>query len=244
MVWGFCMSTILQNLYRTYGQVDFLRAEYEELEKVNDIIVKVLKRLQTRDNVVRQWDAVYNGTQTLQEFDGWFAPLVRQELGKTLAIVRNKAVAKARAAGAKDAATAVSRRTYKNELGGNINILGNRKRISFKKRNYPVPTGGKSGILRHRTLSARTWQIYQYYGPDRSFILRFLEDGTDIRTAKPSGPTGNRSQATWGNRGSIGARDFFGQVKPDMDAAAKQLGTTLVNYVEDWIEQVFENENK
>ena len=244
MVWGFCMSTVLQNLHATSGNVEFLRAEYKELEKVNDIITKVLKRLQTRDNVSQQWSAVQNGSQSLQQFDGWFAPLVRQELGKTLGIVRNKAVAKARAAGAKDAATAVSRRTYKSELAGNINILGNRKRVSFKQRTYPVPTGGKSGIFRKRTVSDRTIKLYQYYGPDRSFILRFLENGTDVRVARPAGPTGNRSMATYGNRGSIGARDFFGQVKPDMDAAAKQLGTTLVNYVEDWIEQVFENENK
>lgn len=244
MVWGFCMSTVLQNLHATSGNVEFLRAEYKELEKVNNIITKVLKRLQTRDNVSQQWSAVQNGTQSLQQFDGWFAPLVRQELGKTLGIVRNKAKDKARAAGAKDASSAVFQRTYKKDLGGNVNILGNRKRFSYKERIYPTPTGGKSGIRRKRSVDPRTIKLYQYYGPDRSFILRFLENGTDIRTARPAGPTGNRSMATYGNRGSIGARNFFGPVKQDMDLAAQQLGTTLVNYVEDWIEEVFDNENK
>jgi hypothetical protein len=237
------MATVLQNLNATRGAVELLRADFSELEKVNDIITKVLKRLQAKDNVSQQWYGVQNGTISLQQFDGWFAPLVRQELGKTLGIVRNKAVARARAAGAKDAATAILRRTYKDSFGGNVNILGNRKRISFKHRTYPTPQGGVSGIMRKRSVSDRTMQLYQYYGPDRSFILRFLENGTDIRTAKTSGPTGNRSQATWGNRGSIGARNFFGPVSTDMDAAAKALGTTLVNYVEDWIEQVF-NETK
>lgn len=235
------MATILQNLNATRGNVEFFSTEYKELEKVNDIITKVLKRLQTKDNVNHQWSMVQNGSMSIEQFDGWFAPLVRQELGKTLGIVRNKAIAKARAAGAKDAATAVSRRTYKDSFDGNINILGNRKRVSFKKRVYPAPTGGKSGILRKRSVQPRTVELYQYYGPDRSFILRFLENGTDIRTAKSSGPTGNRSQATWGNRGRIGARNFFGQVKPEMDAAAKQLGSTLVNYVENWIDEFFDN---
>lgn len=235
------MATILQNLNATRGNVEFFSTEYKELEKVNDIITKVLKRLQTKDNVNHQWSMVQNGSMSIEQFDGWFAPLVRQELGKTLGIVRNKAIAKARAAGAKDAATAVSRRTYKDSFDGNINILGNRKRVSFKKRVYPAPTGGKSGILRKRSVQPRTVELYQYYGPDRSFILRFLENGTDIRTAKSSGPTGNRSQATWGNRGRIGARNFFGQVKPEMDTAAKQLGSTLVNYVENWIDEVFDN---
>lgn len=235
------MATILQNLNATRGNVEFFSTEYKELEKVNDIITKVLKRLQAKDNVNQQWGMVQNGSMSIEQFDGWFAPIVRQELGKKLGIVRNKAVSRARAAGAKDAATAVSRRTYKDSFGGNINILGNRKRVSFKKRTYPTPTGGKSGILRKRSLQPRTVDLYQYYGPDRSFILRFLENGTDIRTAKSGGPTGNRSMATWGNRGSIGARDFFGPAKTDMDAAAKELGTTLVNYVEDWIDKVFDN---
>ena len=235
------MSTYLQALHATSGNVEFLRSEFQGLEKVNDIITDMLKKLQLKDNVRQQWNMVYNGTITIEQFDGWFAPIVRQELGKTLGIVRNKAIAKARAAGAKDAATAVSRRTYKDSFDGNINILGNRKRVSFKQRVYPAPTGGKSGILRKRSVQPRTVELYQYYGPDRSFILRFLENGTDIRTAKSSGPTGNRSQATWGNRGSIGARNFFGQVKPEMDAAAKQLGSTLVNYVENWIDEVFDN---
>lgn len=237
------MATLLQNLKDTNSRVEILRANFSNLEKVNDIINDVLKRLQAQPYVTEMWGNYQQGNMTLREFDGWFAPIVRQELGKTLGIVRNKAVARASAAGAKDAATAVSRRTYKDSFGGNINILGNRKRISFKKRTYPTPTGGKSGILRQRRVSSRTMQLYEYYGPDRSFILRFLEEGTDIRTAKSGGPTGNRSRATWGNRGSIGARDFFGPVSTDMDAAAKALGTTLVNYVEDWIEQVF-NETK
>ena len=244
MVQGFCMATVLQNLHATSGNVEFFRTEFSELEKVNNIITDVLKRLQTKDNVNQNWRMVQNGTMSLQQFDGWFAPLVRQELGKTLGIVRNKAIAAARAAGAKDAATAISRRTYKDSFDGNINILGNRKRVSFKQRTYPTPKGGKSGILRKRSVSEKTIQLYQYYGPDRSFILRFLENGTDIRTAKTSGPTGNRSQATWGKRGSIGARDFFGRVKPEMDAAAKAMGTTLVNYVEEWVDTVFDNTEK
>lgn len=230
------MATVLQHLSATNARVEGLRADFAQLEKVNEVINDVLKRLQARSEVQQAWSSM-----TMQQFDGWFEPLVRKELGKTLGIVRAKAVQKAQSAGAKDAAHAVLRRMYKDEMKGNINILDNRKRVSFKTRTYPTPTGGESGIRRERTVSKRTKKLYEYYGPDRTFILRFLEYGTDVRTAQPQGPTGRRSKATYGNRGSIGARSFFGSVQSDMQAAAAQLGTTLVNYVEKWIDETFSN---
>jgi len=236
----FFMSTFLQNLSATNARVEGLRADFAQLENVNEVITKVLKRLQTRREVQTAWN-----TMSMHMFDGWFEPLVRKELGKVLAIVRAKAVQKAQAAGAKDAAHAVLRRMYRDELKGNVNILGNRKRISSRTRPYPERTGGVSGIRRNRIVSDRTREIYEYYGPDRAFILRFLEYGTDVRTARPGGAVGRGSKATYGNRGSIGARSFFGSVSSDMQTAAEQLGTTLVNYVEQWLDETFNNvENK
>lgn len=232
------MATYLDQLHATSGNINFLRAEYEGLEKVNEIITKVLKRLQARADVQQQWSTMQGSNMTMADFDGWFAPLVRKELGKTLAIVRAKAMQKV-PANAKADASAILRRQYKNDLAGNINILTNKKRISYKTRTYPERTGGASGIRRPRTVSERTKKLYEYSGPDRGFILRFLEYGTDVRTAHSSGPSGRGSKATYGNRGNIGARSFFGQVKPEMDAAARELGTTLVNYVEKWIEQIY-----
>ena len=226
------MATYLQQLSATNARVEGLRADFSQLENVNKVITDVLKRLQARSEVQTAWSSM-----SMQAFDGWFEPLVRKELGKVLGIVRANAVKKAQSAGAKDAAYAVSRRMYKDELKGNVNILGNRKRISYKTRTYPERTGG--------IVSDRTRKLYEYYGPDRAFILRFLEYGTDVRTARSGGAVGRGSRATYGNRGSIGARSFFGSVSNDMREAAAQLGTTLVNYVERWLEETFNNvENK
>ena len=228
-------------LSATNERIGMLRADFSGLKDLEKIIDKVLRRIALQENVQQNVAQVKGGSMTMEQFDGWFAPIVRQELGKTLGIVRNKAMQKVPAS-AKSVASAILRRQYKDEYKGNINILGNRKRISFQTRTYPEPTGGVKGIRRHRSVSSRTKKLYEYFGPDRAFILRFLESGTDVRTAHSQGPSGRRSQATYGNRGNIGARSFFGQANSDMEAAAKALGTTLVNYVEKWVQKIFDEE--
>ena len=105
--------------------------------------------------------------------------------------------------------------------------------MSFIKRHY------EQGTRRVRSVNPRTIKRYEYYGPDRSFILRFLEFGTDVRTAKSFGPVGNRSTATWGNRGSISPRSFFHSMSSDMEQAAHQLGFTLTDWVERFVEKAF-----
>ena len=210
-------------------------ADFSGLDKLENIVTKVLTRLSKRDNVQAN-----SRSMSRENFDGWFAELVRVELGKTLAIVRAKAVEKATKAGAGDASSAVLRRMYKSGDEGNINIAGNRKRISSRDRVVPAPNGGKSGIRRMRTVKKRTEQIRKYYGPDRGFILRILENGRDVFMATPEGPTGKRSKATYGKRGSMPPRNwFFHSMKNDMELAAKQLGDTLVGAVEEWVEQEF-----
>ena len=230
-----------KGLSATNERIDMLHADFSGLKDLDEIISKVLRRISLQENVQQNVEQVKGGRMTIEQFDGWFAPIVRQELGKTLGIVRNKAMGKVPAT-AKDAKFAILRRQYRDEYKGNINILGNRKRVSFKTRIYPEPTGGAKGIRRHRSLSSRTKKLYEYFGPDRAFILRFMESGTDTRTARPQGPTGKGSRATYGSRGNIGARSFFGQANADMEAAAKALGTTLVNYVEDWVQKIFDEQ--
>ena len=210
-------------------------ADFSGLDKLEDIVTKVLTRLSKRDNVQAN-----SRSMSRENFDGWFAELVRVELGKTLAIVRAKAVEKASKAGAGNASSAVMRRMYKSGDEGNINIAGHRKRISSRERVVPAPNGGKSGIRRVRTVKPRTEKLRKYYGPDRDFILRILESGRDVFMATPEGPTGKRSKATYGKRGSMPPRNwFFHSMKNDMELAAKQLGDTLVEAVEEWVEQEF-----
>ena len=219
-----------------------LTADFSGLENLETIVSKVLRRLEATDRVQQQARMVHGGQMTLQDFDGWFSELVRAELGKTLGIIRNKAVQKAQAAGAGSAASAVLRKMYRKEYMGNINILGSKKRISSKVRYDKRQVGGKSGIVRERTERKRTRTINEYYGPDRHFILRFMNTGTDVRVATPEGPTGKRSKATYGNRGSITQKGFFHSMSSDMEQAARQLGQTLINHVEKWVEQEFKEE--
>lgn len=227
----------------TNNRIDMLRADFSGLNNLDKVISSVLKKLSLKDNVTQNVKMVKGGRMSLQEFDGWFSELVRAELGKVLGIVRNKAVAKARGAGAGSASSAVLRRMYKREYTGNINIGGNRSRITNRKRIVPEPNGGKSGIRRPRTMKDRTKQLQEYFGPDRSFVLRILESGRDVYMATPEGPTGRGSKATWGRRGAMAPRNwFFHSMKSDMEQAAQQLGQTLTGSVEKWIEQQFKDE--
>lgn len=222
-----------RGLSATNNRVDMLRADFSGLQNLDKVISSVLNRLALQDRVQQQVQMVRSGSMSKVNFDGWFSEVVRQELGKVLGIQRARAVQKARNVGAGSASSAVLRRMYKNEYTGNINIASPRGRISNRKRLY------EPGRIRHRHVSARTKQINEYYGPDRGFILRFLEGGTDVRTARSYGPTGRRSMASYGSRGNISPRSFFHQMNNDMEQAAQQLGHTLTGYVEKWTEKAF-----
>ena len=224
----------------TNSRIDALMADFSGLNNLEKHIDEVLRRLALKENVTKSVGMVKSGSMSRQEFDGWMSELVRKELGKTLAIIRAKAVEKARRAGAGSALSAVLRRTYKDEYAVNINIATNRTRITNRRRIVPEPNGGASGHRRPRTVKDRTKTIREYFGPDRGFILRILEGGRDVFYATPEGPTGRRSMATYGKRGSITARNwFFHSMKSDMEMAAQQLGQTLNGAVEKWVEQQF-----
>ena len=222
-----------RGLNATNARVDMLRADFEGLKNLDKIISSVLNRLALQDKVSMQVQMVRSGAMSRANFDGWFAEVVRQELGKVLGVQRAKAVQKARQVGAGSASSAVLRRMYKDELAGNINIASPRGRISSRTRNY------QPGWLKPRYVSDRTKKINEYYGPDRGFILRFLEGGTDVRTATSYGPKGKGSMASWGARGSIAPRSFFHGMGADMEQAAQQLGHTLNGYVEKWLVRTF-----
>jgi len=215
-------------------------ADFSGLVHLDDIVNKTLKRLETQARDSGMVGFVRSGAWSMDTFDGYMAEMIRKELGKTLAIVRAKAVQKARQAGAGSASSAVLRRMYKNSFTGNINIAGGNRRISSRRRIVPEPDGGRTGIRRQRTVKSRTKQLREYFGPDRGFILRILEGGRDVFMATPDGPTGRGSKATYGRRGSIAPRNwFFHSMHSDMEQAAQQLGQTLMTAVEEWIEQKF-----
>lgn len=227
------MAVYRTNLRASDARIEGLMADFSGLKNLDKAVNSVLEKLKLDASTQTNLSMVRSGSMSREQFDGWFSELVRKELGKVLAIMRAKAVQKARDAGAGSASSAVLRRMYKDEFGGNVNIGGNRGRISSRNRLY------EPGKIKPRYVSGRTKDINEYYGPDRSFILRFLENGTDVRTAKSYGPKGRGSRASWGNRGSIAPRSFFHSMSSDMEQAAQQLGQTLKGYVETWIEKEF-----
>ena len=226
-------QTNIPGLSATNRRIDGLMADFSGLQNLEKMVSSVLKRLELQPNVNQQVQLVRSGTMSRENFDGWFSEVVRQELGKVLGVQRNKAVQKARAVGAGSASSAVLRRMYRKEYGGNINIATPRGRMSSRTRNY------QPGWLKQRHVGDRTRKINEYYGPDRGFILRFLEGGTDVRTAETYGPTGKGSMASWGSRGAIAPRSFFHTMQSDMEQAAQQLGHTLTGHVENWIDRKF-----
>lgn len=220
-------------LSHTNERIDGLMADFSGLQNLEKAVDSVLNKLAVSDKVQANVAYTKSGHYTRTQFDMWFAEVVRIELGKVLGIMRNKAIAKARAAGAGSASTAIHRRMYKNEMTEALTIGGSRGRMSSRKRLYTP------GAKKPRYVGDRTKDINEYYGPDRHFILRFLEFGTDVRTAKSFGPTGRGSTATWGARGNITPRSFFHTMSADMELAAQQLGQTLTGYVEEWLDKAF-----
>jgi len=225
---------------RTTDRLNMLAADFSGLENLENIMTKAFERLKLSEKVIQNVALMKSGGMTYAQFDMEFSELVRKEIGRTLGILRAKAVAKAASAGAGTASGAVMRRSYKGEYGGNINIGGHRGRMSSRSRIVPAPDGGVSGIRRKRTVKDRTRKINEYYGPDRDFILRIFSEGRDTFMATSDGPTGKRSMATYGKRGAMSPRwNFVHSMGADMQQAAEQLGVDLTSWVENFLETKF-----
>lgn len=140
---------------------------------------------------------------------------------------------------------AVKTAVYRQILGGSVSIL-KKKRAGTQFSNYEPPRTLKAGQRggNRRTRSGRTDDLIHYAGPDRGFVLRFLNSGTKERAIdfqydesrehvhrgsqggnlKKYGKTINT-----GRRGNIKPRNFFGQLAPSaMNKAADQL-TKLID---------------
>ena len=224
----------------TNRNIEMFMADYSGFVNLEQTVSDTLQKLVLANSVQAGVRLVNSGNMLKGDFDGWFSEIVNLELRNALGLLRNKAIQKALAVGAHDAAYAISRRTYKDRYGGNINIAGHRGRISNRRRVVEPPSGGNSGIRRNRTVKDRTRQLREYYGPDRDFILRILEEGRDQFMSRSDGPIGRGSMATWGRRGAVAPRNWFNAtLKSDLEQAAQQLGKTLENQVSEWIETKF-----
>lgn len=124
---------------------------------------------------------------------------------------------------------AVKTAVYRQVLGGSVSIL-NKRRASGKKSGYEPPSKlrphqrGGNRVPR----GSRTQQVMDYDGADRAFILRFLNAGTDIRTA------GTRGGRLSGNRGRIAPRNFFAA---SSHSAMRAAAAHLQQLIDDIIKQ-------
>ena len=122
---------------------------------------------------------------------------------------------------------AVKSAVYRRILGGNVSILNKRK--AGKRGNVPpvvhqletrVNSKGNHRGGNRMPRSRRTEDLLTYQGADRGFILRFLNAGTSDRESRI------------GNRGSISARNFFGNSSQKaMEQAAAQLDTLIEDLI-------------
>lgn len=150
---------------------------------------------------------------------------------------------------------AVRMTIYKRILGGNVNIL-QKKRASGGGGSYtPTKTlksGQRGGNRRER--SERTKNLESYYGSDRGFILRFLNQGTQERVmdkftvdeAREKVHRGSRGgdlrkygkSINTGSRGRIAPRNFFGERShAEMERAAENL----TKYIDELIQETIGN---
>lgn len=216
-----------------------MTADFRDLAHVEDEIDKVLrsligdKQVQDMQSIVMQRYSVRLGKQA---FDEWFAEVLAGELHVALTELREAAVDSATRAGAGRAASSVLR-SQSGGRYGKVSIEQRRKRISSVKFNYPMPSGGKSGIRRNRTVSGRTKMHYELGPLDRQFILNIFSAGTDVRTAMPDGATGRGSKSTHGRRGSIGQRPILDPVAGKLGSIQHNMAARILSKVQQFFEQ-------
>lgn len=151
--------------------------------------------------------------------------IVRKEIGD----VRKKVVQAAAGAMATDpnrSRNAVLGTVYKRVIGGSVSLF-DRKKVK-KMRLVKQKRGGASGIIRNRYVSDRTKQIRGYMPENRGFILRFINKGTQVRTANGRGGRGNR--------GMIQGKNFF---EPVANAGMKMAAENMRKQVDKMIEEVW-----
>lgn len=151
---------------------------------------------------------------------------VQKIMRKVLTVAQKSVQLTAMPLSSKEAYLGVRKAVYKKVLGGNINIISGGK--SAGKR-APIPpesarkkTHDRGGNRIPR--SKRTEDLLSYAGPDRSFILRFMNDGTTTRTSR------------YGNRGAIAARNWFG---PAATQALEQSAQMFDELITKLVEQEF-----
>lgn len=175
---------------------------------------------------------------------------IRKIIREVLSDARSELASDARSglgmkADPRQAYRAIRTTVYRQILGGNVNILAKRKAGALNDTWLPSGHTGRGGNRRQR--SARTKRLQSYWGPDRGFILRFLNQGTTDRSIKdyrkdsrrgewPSVQKWNKRPNT-GNRGSITPRNWFGRASlARLQEAAEALTARIEKLIAERVE--------
>jgi len=131
---------------------------------------------------------------------------------------------------------AVKTAVYRQILGGSVSIL-NKKHAGTKMSAYEPPRTlrPKQRGGNRMPRSPRTDDLIHYAGPDRGFVLRFLNAGTGNRGIKYFNYDESRKVDKWnkhpntGFRGNIAPRNWFGdRSHREMENAAEKI-TQLID---------------
>ena len=119
-------------------------------------------------------------------------------------------------------AHAIRSTVYSSVLGGNLNLLKSRK-ANAPGSYIPIRKLRQGQVGGNRLpRSRRTEQMLGYVGFDRSFVLRWIDSGTDARTSR------------YGNRGRIAARNWFQNAGTKaFQNAAQQLDTLIDELIQE-----------
>ena len=140
---------------------------------------------------------------------------------KVLMTVRRAVAQQAKGAMRSDprqAYKAVKTAVYRQILGGSVSIL-NKRRGGTQFSDYEPPRTLRAGQRGGNRIprSQRTNDLIHYAGPDRAFVLRFINQGTSTRESR------------YGNRGSIRARNFFATSSHQAMRKASEELTQLID---------------
>lgn len=167
---------------------------------------------------------------------------IREVIRATLAKVRKSLQGQAQSglqmqSDPRKAYKAVRMAVYRRIFGGQVNILQSNKSGAghyYEPPRHPSHRGGN-----RMAQSGRTRKMMSYQGSERGFILRFLNQGTDVRyTGGRNGRTESErsrfieSHGGRGHRGSIAARNWFGSASQrELENAAANLDKMIDDIV-------------
>ena len=135
---------------------------------------------------------------------------------------------------------AVKTAVYRQILGGNVSILNKKKRgTQFSAYEPPRKLRPKQRGGNRMSRSPRTDDLMHYAGPDRAFILRFINAGTMDRYAGHGRNKGDNSERAWatgglGFRGRIAPRNFFALTS---HSAMRKASQELQQLIDELIKQ-------